>query len=41
MCVKSLLEILTLILGPPHPTSAYTCGVTITLKVRDGGDFLT
>ena len=41
MCVKSLLEILTLILGPPHLTNAYTCGVAITLKVRDGGDFLT
>ena len=25
----------------PHPTSSYTCGVTITLMVRDGPTSIT
>ena len=45
MCVKLLLENLNpgSSLLPPisqHPTSTYTCGVTIAPRVCDGKDFV-
>jgi len=36
MCVKLPLGDLNLGSCPPHPTSTYTCGVTIAPKVRGG-----
>ena len=35
MCIKLSSEDLNSSLYPPHPTSTYTCGVTIALRVCD------
>ena len=37
MCVKLPSRDLNPDTYPPHPTSTYTCGVAVALKVCDGG----
>ena len=40
MCVKLSLKDLNPVPYPPHPTSIYTCGVTIAPKVYSDSLFL-